>query len=416
MRKIQSPARDGWEQIIYNQGLVYSEGPEGKHYWDEHHAYVFSPQDVNMIRVATHEVMDMCYQTVQRIMESPELLERAGFDSRAAFLVANSWYRQSPSLFDGRIDFMPELDTNGNICGMKFLELNAETPTAIVESMICQREWFNDVHGADSENYQFNKLREAFVNSFSRLRTISSDNSIYLASVNELVDPTGEDFANISAMAQCAQDAGWDAYLMYIDDLHARRNTSGEVFAWGVEDHTVNTMYKIYPWELMLSPEEGLDDMIDGGYSAMDMWLEPLWKGVAGSKIMLPVMWDMFKGTDRARYCVPAYFADDSPDMRNCVYKPYLGHEGSGIVVSAPDSNVFADNSDDTMNPVDNKSEYIVQEFMESPKCCEGEKRYAIIGAWSFEKQCVGFDIRDSDRPVIDADCTFVPHMTTTED
>ena len=126
-------------------------------------------------------------------------------------------------------------------------------------------------------------------------------------------------------------------------------------------------------------------------------WVEPPWKLLAGSKALLPVLWEMFEGHPNL---LPAYF-DHPHGMPAYAAKPLFGWEGDGvhIVTSAGGE----------QSPVvrTGGQELVFQRYVELPDL---DGQHPVLGTWVVDGLPAGLGIRESTNLITNAQARFVPH------
>lgn len=126
--------RDGWQQTVEQQGLIYplTRYPDDslRPYWDESAYYAFSLPEVEALEEVVEELHRMCLAAARHIVERDRFADLGITDPRVAGAVAEAWHRRAelPSVY-GRFDL--RYDGTGPA---KLLEYNADTPTSLVEA------------------------------------------------------------------------------------------------------------------------------------------------------------------------------------------------------------------------------------------------------------------------------------------
>src|SRR5688572_22554079 len=157
MQRIRIPERPDWRARADAIGFKFHT-IDGKPYWTEDAAYLFTAAEVDEIESATAELERMCLQVVDRVVREGRY-DLLSLPDSAAELIQESWIRFDKNLY-GRFDLacMPGQPP-------KLLEYNADTPTALFESSVVQWEWLQTFDpGADQFNSIHEKLVEAWRN------------------------------------------------------------------------------------------------------------------------------------------------------------------------------------------------------------------------------------------------------------
>lgn len=432
MDRINNPVqRDKWESIILREGLTYSKTSDSpNHYWREDKLYKLSLSDTKKIEESVKILSNtLSKEIVPFILDETPWLDYYGLDDNAIKLIRKSWESKEESFY-GRFDFIPAKGSTSESISLKLLEYNADTPTGIIESAISQRNLINELVSADKNNYYIhNSMEEYFIERWSYFYNKSTSKALHLACVNDDIDPSGEDKAQIRYLSNLAKKAGWTTKEIFIDEL--RWDSDRWVDSDG---DIVKNLFKLYPWEDMvfdpfIIDEDGsydttMGDILvkHGGYEAMENWFEPAWKMLYSNKILLAVLWDYFSGStepeDKAilDLLVPAYISDDYSEgtLKNFVKKPLFGREGDGVEIYAPDNGLYESRKDGFMSENTPEEEYVYQEYIESISFNDDSLDvYPMIGAWvSNNGELLGISIRESSKHITDSSCNFIPSFT----
>lgn len=367
--------RDNWEQKVQELGLVFHH-VHGQVYWDESAYYSLSPEQVDTIEDATNELDRLCRQAVNHVV-SEKRFGGLGIPLDAMPLIEWSWKTRQPSLY-GRMDL-----AYGGVGQPKLLEFNADTPTALLEASVIQWHWLQDrFPGAD----QFNSIHERLVSRWSKLKKTLTGR-LYFAYVS---DDAGEDVMTSTYLRETAELADIDTSGILIEDI----GWSSDNCFVDLEGRTINSLFKLYPWEWLLEDQFGGHALTE--YKRMN-WIEPIWRMVLSNKGLLPLLWELYPGHPNL---LEAYF-DEPKSMSEYVRKPLQGREGAGVSVVTACEVVEAPNGS-------YGEPYIYQALAPTPII--DEKR-PIIGSWVIDGAAAGIGIRESTGWITDNKATFVPHV-----
>ena len=284
MKREEFPVgRPGWEQTIIDEGLTYSvDGPHDlQHYWNEYAAYVFTPAEMTNLRDQAREVHQMCLHAIERMASG--VYGTLGLPEAAFNMAKESWNRHEPDFY-GRFDFI-----YSGVPGdpLKLLEYNADTPTGIVEAAISQKTWASDQR-LDTRGYvHWGEIGEAFTERWRQMfaHDLSHGRSprLHLASVTEEIDVNDEDYNNLWLIAHAANRAGLTTKLIRIDEVIFDETLK----IWkDPEGERIENLFKLYPWEDMVTDSEsGYDKLLFAYHDMMDRWIEPAWKMFLSNKI-----------------------------------------------------------------------------------------------------------------------------------
>jgi glutathionylspermidine synthase len=125
-------------------------------------------------------------------------------------------------------------------------------------------------------------------------------------------------------------------------------------------------------------------------------WIEPAWKMFLSNKALLAALWHLYPGHPNL---LPSYI-DGPRDMKEWVAKPLHGREGDNIVIHAEGI--------DIVQPGDYGAEgWCYQAWYPLP---DFDGNRPVLGAWVVDGESVGVGIRESDGPITDYFCRFVPN------
>lgn len=392
MQRVPLPERPDWKSKAEALGFRFHT-MYGEPYWDETSAYVFSLTAVERdIEDPSTEIHAMCLEAVGAILGSEEMFAGMGVPEAHRDLIADSWRGREPALY-GRLDL-----AYGGAAPAKLLEYNADTPTSLYESAAFQWLWLEDMRksGAlDQDDDQFNGIHEALVVRFGEI--LPHGSHLHFASARDVE----EDFATVEYLAWTAKEAGLVAHYVAVEDIGL---TEAGQFCDG-EDRVVGSLFKLYPWEDILS-----DPFAAAIAGARCRFIEPAWKALVSNKGILPVLWRLFEGHPNL---LPAFFENElsgpaamrSQDAlaRGRVTKPLFSREGASIRVEehGRETLVSGDLSYD-------RHPKIVQAYEPLPTM---DGMHPVIGAWIVGGTCVGMGIREDASRITQNLSRFKPHI-----
>jgi glutathionylspermidine synthase len=385
MQRIPVTVRANLELAATEHGLEYKAG-EGITGWDESACYQFSLQQIEEdIEGPAEEIEDLCFQVVDRAINTESVLERLCIPEEFWDYIANSWRNNDRNLL-GRMDF----SYNGN-GPAKLLEYNADTPTTLYESSVFQWEWLE--HALDKGLVadgcdQLNDVHESIVAAFSNL---GLGTLTHFACNPDIEDDKG----TLDYIEECANEAQVETSFLKMEDIGI--DEQGRFI--DVENQIINNLVKLYPWEWLME-EDFATHMPASGVK----FFEPPWKAILSNKGLLPLLWGMFEGHPNL---LPSFFADDPAsssltDTGSYVRKPLLSRQGANIEIVQNNSTLLQ-----TDGPYADKPQ-IIQGFEPLP---DFEGKYPLIGCWMVASKAVGLCIREDDNLVTSKDAKFIPHV-----
>jgi glutathionylspermidine synthase len=371
--------RPDWRQKMEEIGFTFH-SQEGT-YWDERVCYAFSAEEIDLIEEVSEEMHRLCLEAVDYVIRK-NLYARIGVPEKFAPLIEKSWKRKEPSLY-GRFDFSFHAPNT-----LRLLEYNADTPTSLIESSIAQWTWLEDLF---PDRDQFNSIHEKLLQAFQQLREeLPIETPFYFSCIRD----AEEDLVNLEYLRDVAFQAGFDARLLYIEDIGFSEQTGR---FYDLDEREIHYLFKLYPWEWMIREDFG-EKLLGGALKV----IEPPWKMILSSKGILPFLWDLAPSHPNL---LPAYFHSE-PIKGPYVRKPLFSREGTNVSLYNQGGPVM-----ETGGPYGEEG-YIFQKAQELP-CFDGQ--YAVIGSWIINGQAAGMGIREDETPITRDTSRFVPHYFNPE-
>lgn len=362
MRREQVQARCDWRVRVEALGFDFHT-VDGA-YWVEDGCYRFEQREIDLLEAVGDELHAMCLDAVADIVRGGDF-ERLGLDGVAAGLVENSWRAAEPALY-GRMD----IAWTGS-GAPKLLEYNADTPTALFEASVVQWHWLEDTRAGRD---QFNLLHEALIRRWREL--VPEGALVHFAGCLQIT----EDRVTTDYLRETCAQAGFGTKLLDMSDIGWKDGRYVDL-----EDHTIATMFKLYPWEWMLG-----EPFARHLAKAESRWIEPAWKQVLSNKSLLPLLWERHRGHPNL---LPA--SHDPREIEGpVVAKPRFGREGEGIRIH-----------DHGMDSAD--AGVVYQAHAPLFQC---ESGYGLIGLWIVGDDAVGLGMREDTSPITGNTSRFVPH------
>lgn len=381
MKRLLSTPRPDWEEKIMSQGLMFSTtiNPDGTktEYWHEDAYYEFTLAEVEMLEGVTEELHTMCIEAA-RYMATGAMGD-LGIGTEALALAAKSLENGDPYVY-GRFDLAYD-----GINPPKMLEYNADTPTGLIEASIAQWYWLQDVK---PDHDQWNGIHEALIRSWAKYKAGTGLTTLHVAHTE--VEHSGEDWLTAAYIRDTADQAGWETVGINMSDIGWDKDRKRFV---GLDDEPIEAMFKLYPWEMMMKEEFG---KFVADYPEAIRWIEPAWKMFLSNKALLAALWHLYPDHPNL---LPSYI-DGPHGMEEWVAKPLHGREGDNIVIHAKGI--------DIVQPGDYGSEgWCYQAWCPLP---DFDGNRPVLGTWVVDGESVGVGIRESDGPITDYYCRFVPN------
>jgi len=364
MRRISIAPREGWQRDVEALGFGFHT-IDGQPYWREDAYYAFDAEAVDRVEAATAELHALCMEAVDRIVRTGRY-DDLGIDDRAAGLAEHSWFNREPDLY-GRMD----LSWDGT-SPPKLLEYNADTPTSLIEASIVQWFWLEArFPGAD----QFNSIHEKLI---ERWKSAMPTSLIHFAACYE----NPEDRTTTDYLLGTCAEAGHRVQALDVEHI----GWNGKAFI-DLSDRPIERLFKLYPWEWLLSEEFGAHIPTAG-----TRWIEPAWKMLLSNKAILPLLWQWFPNHPNLLAASRRRRDIDGP----VVVKPYWGREGQGIsVLGERDGG--------------HRSAHVIYQALAPLPIFDNY--HTLVGSWVVGGLPAGIGIReDVDRITRNTSC-FIPHL-----
>ena len=377
-----------------SQGLVFSttRHPDGTEvpYWYESAYYALTADEVDVLEETTAELHRLCLAAVEHVVRTDGFARFGITDERVKEAIRRSWHEQPPSLY-GRFD----LAYDGAGGPAKMLEYNADTPTGLLESAICQWYWLQDTRSAAD---QWNSLHERLVEAWRRAAKTFGPGPLHVT--HTAADTSGEEEMTAAYLAETAQQAGLEVVTLPIEQIGWQHRDRRFV---DLELRPVSTVFKLYPWEWLVTDEFGSRalDRLAAPDETRTRWIEPIWKMLLSNKALLALLWELDPGHPNL---LPAYL-DGPRELERYVAKPLLGREGDAVrIVNAGRDSI------EQPAGVHADAGWCYQQFTPLP---DYEGNRPVLGSWVVAGEPAGLGIRESDGPVTDYFARFVPHLIT---
>ena len=381
MRRIPIRPRPDWREVAETHGFDFHT-IDGELYWDESAYYALTLAQVETdLEAPTEELHQMALALAAEVLASDRLLEQLSIPAWSWDWMRETWRGGRDHLY-GRLDFAYSGEGPA-----KLYELNYDTPTSLYESAFFQWLWLEHQvaggalpRGADQFNSIQEKLVERFVELAPRLRQ-----PLYFSALQNLP----EDQATVGYLRDCAEQAGLRHAIIAIENIGISRE--GRFVDLG--DEVIESLFKLYPIELMLEESFGRDLPLSGV-----TLIEPPWKMILSNKGVLPLLWERHRGHPNL---LAARIAEAPEPAPGWVRKPFFSREGANIAVAMPDGYRLT-----TAGPY-GSGPAIEQAFHPLPAF---DGQYPLVGSWVVGDHAAGIGIREDRNLVTQNSSRFIPH------
>lgn len=369
MQRLTITPRPDAAAKLEQQGLSFHNWDD---YWKEDACYRFSLQQIEEIEAASEELHRMCLHALE-VAITQNRLAQLGIPQAFWGAIRDSWQREEFSIY-GRFDFAYDGKSPP-----KMLEYNADTPTSLLESAVCQWYWLQDVY---PQYDQFNSLHEKLV---ARWQALPKGAPIHLASLQD----NEEDWVCAMYMLDTVTQAGHQAKHVFVEDIGWDETLKCFV---DLEDEPIARLFKLYPWEWMMRESFG-----EHLHATATRFIEPLWKSVLSCKGLLPLLWELYP---KHPNLLPAYF--EAGKLTSYARKPLYSREGANIQL-VKDGKVLAEDD----GPYG--AEGVIYQALYDMPTFDG--KYPVIGAWVVNGEAAGMCVREDVKAITTNMSNFVPHF-----
>lgn len=379
MQRFNITPRPDWRAKVESVGLAYHT-IEGETYWDESLCYHFTLPEIEELERAGNECQRLYIEATERAIRE-ERFQDLRIPQPFVDLLVQSWERDDPTMY-GRFDFSYSGEGSGP---PKLMEYNADTPTSLLESSVVQWYWMKDVL-PDAD--QFNSIHERLLAFWKKP---ALPHFIHFSCLPD----SAEDLGNTEYIRDVATQAGHGTDFLYMEDIGLTERSHRFV---GLANEPIEALFKLYPWEHMLS-----DEFAPHIASNQTLFIEPPWKLFWSNKAMLCLLWEYFPDHPNL---LPAFFDDRLRGDR--VRKPIFSREGSNVEIRR--GNTI------TRQPGLYGTEgWIYQSYHALPAFGPGGEYRAVCGVWNVEGEACGLGIRE-DGDITTDHARYIPHYFSEDD
>ena len=397
MERLPVPAvREDWKAKVVQEGMLWGMTEDGPYWFEAMEKpvyYNFKKSETDELKLAGEMIHACVLEVLTSLTGTKEgayqdkWLKAFGISPEIWEVIKNSFWNDEWEFY-GRFDFLMTAN------GPKMLEYNADTPTILIESAVCQWNWFEEM--GFKTGSQFNHIHEALVNRWRELRDLNElSGKVNFTSV-DLVD----DVATLGYLAETCKEAGLDVNMFPMGAIGF--DSDKQVFV-DLDGQPIENCFKLYPWEWMIHEEFGKN------LKAPTRWIEPAWKLLVSNKALLALLWDYYGATSHpvVKYLMPAYLAEDFQKQNGCwVSKPTLSREGSDVcIMNITDGNTEVVFEHTGMYHDETR---VYQKFIESLRF---DGCTPMLGVWMVGPEAVGLGIREDDTLVTQNNSRFIPHV-----
>lgn len=402
MNRIPFTPRNNWQLKVEQHGLTFHSpaAMAPQPYWDESAAYQFTAAEIDTLEAAGNELQTMCLAAAQHVIDHKRYAELA-IPAEVVPMIEWAWNQEPPAIY-GRFDISWAGATSGQ--PPKLLEYNADTPTSLIEAAVIQWDWMEEMgttlaHKPD----QFNSIHERLIAKWKDVAEYLTQ-PVYFAALDVTGGPGvspdpdhAEDLLTTTYLRDTANQAGLQTLPIAVQDIGW--NPERLCFV-DLDDNQISSIFKLYPWEAMLSEEFG-PHALESYHQTT--WIEPIWKLLLSNKGILPILWQLYPNHP---LLLPAFFENhgDRGNLTAYVRKPLHSREGANISLIRPGLAAIETDGPYAAGP-------FIRQAIAPPAVFD--ERYPVLGVWMVDQECSGLGIRESAGPITDNLSSFIPHFFT---
>ncbi|MEF2276923.1 glutathionylspermidine synthase family protein [Deinococcus sp. YIM 134068] len=383
MRRLSLPPRPNWEERLREVGFTWY-APTPTHpvpYWGEDACYAFTPTQIEGLKRDAQDLTNMVLEATGAAIEGGRMRE-LGIPTFLHDAVRASWDRDDPTVYM-RLDLA--YDGSGHA---RLLEVNAQTPTSLIEAAVSQWQWLEDRLAAGevaAGTSQWNTIHEGLSEQWAYLARERGVTQAHFSSAREV-----EDIATVTYLRDLAGAAGVSGSFLAADEVGTSPDQRFLLDTW-----TLPIRHLMWLW-----PFEYAWESRDAAFlsNTETRFIEPLWKAATGSKGLLAHLHERYPDSGLV---LPATLTPGSLG-ENVVRKPLYSREGQNVTLpgQTQTAGVYGD------LPV------VEQAYAELPTFeAEDGPRYPVLGVWVAGDEVCGLGIREGRSRVTDNRATFAPHV-----
>ncbi|WP_288481218.1 glutathionylspermidine synthase family protein [uncultured Deinococcus sp.] len=383
MRRLTLPPRPDWPRRLEEVGMTWY-APTPEHpvpYWGEEGYYALTRVQVDGLRRDAQLLTDLVLEATGAAIEEGRLAE-LGIPAFLHGAIRESWDRDDPTLYM-RLDLAWD-----GVGPPRLLEVNAQTPTSLIEASVCQWHWLEDRLRAGqlpAGTGQWNTVHEGLGEQWAHLRAARGVAQAHFSSGRD-----AEDMATVTYLRDLAQEAGIGGSFLAADEVGTNPAEATLLDTWNLP---IRNLMWLWPFEFAWEAR-------DAAFlaSTQTRFIEPLWKAVTSSKGLLALLHERHPGH---RLLLPATLTPGALGPQ-VVRKPLYSREGQNVTLPGEPS-----------TPGDyGDLPRVEQRYAELPTFGTSDgPRYPVLGVWVAGSEVCGLGIREGRGRVTDNRATFAPHV-----
>jgi glutathionylspermidine synthase len=264
--------------------------------------------------------------------------------------------------------------------GLHVVELNADTPCALVEAYYANKVANDYLHKKDANAKYYNDLKTMFKQIFIMNRESLPDGSnICFSCFTDFIEDCGNAKFLYENAKQALKEMNYNYNVFFVDFKKLRIDEEGLILPNG---EYARFLYRLHPVELLINEPNDLGvDLFNLVKNNKLIMMNPIESIVIQNKGFLALVWSLHKNSEFyneyensiiEKYIPPTYFSNELFDDNSYVKKPIWGREGHGIKLfnngELIEEKELAKNEECYIIEMDSNT-YVYQKFIQSIKC-----------------------------------------------
>jgi glutathionylspermidine synthase len=346
--------------------------------WHENACYCLTTREADMVAEATRDLHAMCLETAGNIIKSGNYGDELGIPAAAIPAIERSWNCGDPSVY-GRFDLAFD-----GVNPPKMLEYNADIADQLLESSVLQYHWAI----ANNKPRFFNNIHGNLAHRWDEIKGQLAIDTIHFTADFRVT----ENIQTLDYMKLVAEESGLTVKI--VDITKIGWDDAQKKFYDPADDQDINHLFKLYPWEEMVTEAFGAHLVADPEPVHM---IEPSWKMLLTSKGFMAALW---KDNENHPNLLPT-FKTVASFGTTFVKKPFWGAGGKDVEIHINDIMGRGANS------FKHGEGFIYQKYEPLP-VFDGHS--ALTCSWVIGNNPSGIGIREQQGNIVNTKSAFVPH------
>lgn len=381
MKRLTLPPRPDWQNRLDSINFTwYAATPDHPvPYWEEQAAYTFTPDQITHLHDVSTDLTQRIYHTAERVLSSGDLTA-LGVPHAFQAAMRDSWHHDAPTVY-------MRLDLTHTSEGLHLLEINAQTPTSLLEAGVAQWHWLEDHRASGTlspTTDQYNTIHESLTDQWRHLKERG------LTHVHFAATRLDEDLGTVNYLRDLAEQAGINTHGLTTEQLGVK---DGHHRYYDTLDLPIDHLMWLHPYEFAWQ-----QPFAHTLTSTRTTLIEPLWKAALASKGFLA---ELHRDHPDCPAILPASLTPGTLGGQ-VVLKPLYSREGQNVTLPGQPSTPGEYSGYPLI-----EQRYVHLDTHDTP----GGPRYPVLGLWIAGDTVCGLGIREGRGRVTDNRASFIPHV-----